>query len=336
MRRVVRFASCGVLWLLSLSAIVARGEIVDFEELSPAPYYNGSDSAGGFTSGGATFNNAYDTTYGTWGGWAYSRETDSLGSADTSQADYTYQYSAASGSGSRQSANYAVGYVDPYTPTTPKITLPEGVHPLSIQVSNNTYTAISMRDGDDYAKQFSGPVGDQPGDWFKLTVTGLDASNQPIGSVDQYLADFRAPGQHFILDSWANLNLSSLYDARALEFTLTSSDSGIYGMNTPAYFAADDLSLTRQAGDVNGDNVVNGLDIAAVAAHWLQSGPQADTNGDGVVNGLDIAAIAANWLHSSPGGGGTGASAAVPEPATGLLLLLGAGVYVFTRARRGS
>lgn len=49
-------------------------------------------------------------------------------------------------------------------------------------------------------------------------------------------------------------------------------------------------------GDANGDGVVNGLDISAVASNWLQTGAGGDANGDTVSNGLDIAAVASNWL----------------------------------------
>ena len=67
--------------------------------------------------------------------------------------------------------------------------------------------------------------------------------------------------------------------------------------------------------DVNGDGIVNGLDIAQIASHWLKTGTEAglnampvlgDANRDGVVNGLDIAAVASFW-EASGGGAGTGA-----------------------------
>ena len=90
-----------------------------------------------------------------------------------------------------------------------------------------------------------------------------------------------------------------------------------------------DVGLPVQLpGDVNGDGIVNGLDISLVASHWLQtgSGVAGDANGDGIVNGLDIADIASHWLLND--GGGSGA-ASVPEPSTivpaglgGLLLLV--------------
>ena len=63
-----------------------------------------------------------------------------------------------------------------------------------------------------------------------------------------------------------------------------------------------------QLGDVNFDGIVNGLDIADVASHWLQTNPQhlgaGDGNGDGIVNGLDIALIASHWLQTTPPLGG--------------------------------
>ena len=86
-------------------------------------------------------------------------------------------------------------------------------------------------------------------------------------------------------------------------------------------------------GDVNGDHVVNGLDIAVVASHWLLTGAtlgQGDANGDGTVNGLDIALIASHWLSTGGSGGGivltytpsAGGGTAVPEPSTVALTVL--------------
>ena len=75
------------------------------------------------------------------------------------------------------------------------------------------------------------------------------------------------------------------------------------------------VTYTVLPGDVNGDNVVNGLDINVIAGHWLATGSNipGDANFDGVVNGLDINLVAAHWLQIT-GGGGSGN--AVPEPAT--------------------
>ncbi|MDY6839745.1 MAG: DUF4465 domain-containing protein [Thermodesulfobacteriota bacterium] len=67
-------------------------------------YWNGSDSSGGFISGDAHFSNCYDTSRGSWDGWAYSNMTD------TTTAGWTNQYSAITGGGAGGSANYGVAY----------------------------------------------------------------------------------------------------------------------------------------------------------------------------------------------------------------------------------
>ena len=84
-------------------------------------------------------------------------------------------------------------------------------------------------------------------------------------------------------------------------------------------------------GDVNFDGVVNGLDIAAVSSHWLQSTINGDANADGIVNGLDIADISSHWLQSL-GGAGTG-TAAVPEPSSSVLAAV-AGLGLVACGRR--
>jgi hypothetical protein len=75
-------------------------------------------------------------------------------------------------------------------------------------------------------------------------------------------------------------------------------------------------------GDVNHDSVVNGLDISAVASHWLSVGTPGtvpgDVNVDGMVNGLDIDLIASQWLQTT--GAGTASGLTVPEPATFAML----------------
>jgi hypothetical protein len=44
------------------------------------------------------------------------------------------------------------------------------------------------------------------------------------------------------LDGWTWIDLISPGDVIGLEFSLSSSDAGTYGMNTPAYFAMDNLN----------------------------------------------------------------------------------------------
>ena len=46
------------------------------------------------------------------------------------------------------------------------------------------------------------------------------------------------------MDQWTRVDLSSLVGARKLQFELESSDVGEFGMNTPAYFALDQVALS--------------------------------------------------------------------------------------------
>jgi hypothetical protein len=49
------------------------------------------------------------------------------------------------------------------------------------------------------------------------------------------------------LNTWATVDLTTLPAAtRKLKFTLSSSDVGGFGMNTPAYFAVDNISTVPE------------------------------------------------------------------------------------------
>ena len=48
-------------------------------------------------------------------------------------------------------------------------------------------------------------------------------------------------------------------------------------------------------GDVNGDGVVDVLDLLAVIAAWGNPGGPEDVNGDGIVDVLDLLLVLANW-----------------------------------------
>ena len=57
------------------------------------------------------------------------------------------------------------------------------------------------------------------------------------------MADYRFSdnAQDYIIDEWTYIDLSQLGDADSLVFSLSSSDNGQFGMNTPAYFCVDNI-----------------------------------------------------------------------------------------------
>lgn len=253
----------GATFLFMMTGLVPASTI-DFSNLSLATnsYWNGSSGAGGFTSGGATFNNSYNSSWGSWSGWSYSNVTDNT------TAGWGNQYSAITGGGvGGPGSIYAVG--DSFSPNDAYMNLPVGSQATSLSVTNSTYAYFSMLNGDSFAKKFGGTSGNDP-DYFYLTVTGYSAAGATgtsTGSVDFYLADYRFANnaQDYLVSSWANIDLTSLgANTASLGFALTSSDVGIYGMNTPAYFILGSAQLVTVPEP--GSLVLASVGIAALVA----------------------------------------------------------------------
>jgi hypothetical protein len=103
-------------------------------------------------------------------------------------------------------------------------------------VTNNTYAARAMKYGEG-----SRPFG--KGDWFKLIIDGIAPDGSVTGTVEFYLADFREDYSPGVVEDWEYVDLSPLGEVTAIRFDLQSSDTGSAGMNTPAYFCFDDLTV---------------------------------------------------------------------------------------------
>ena len=211
--------------------------VAKFDDLTLAPetFWNGSDLSGSFKSSGITFYNAYTkSSYGDyWNGFVYSNTTD------VTTAGYGNQYSAITGKGYEGSSNYAVCYPSP----SAELEFSASTQTTGFYVTNSTYAYLSMKNGDDYAKKFGGPTGNDP-DYFKLMIEALDINGKPVDTVYFYLADFRSTdnSKDYILNKWTWVDLSELKEAKKLRFSLSSSDNSYGYMNTPGYFCMDDLN----------------------------------------------------------------------------------------------
>lgn len=234
------------------AATTISAQNADFESISLSnnSYWDGSDLTGTsdgfglfdsvFTEGTHEFANQYDTTWGVswgfWSGWAFSNQT-----ADTTTG-LPGQYSSYAG-GAYNGSNYAIGQ------DGSEINL-AGAAGTWLRITNANYAAHSMLNGDDFAKQFGSPNdadgttdGTNGEDWFLLTIVGYDLSDSVVDSIQFYLADYRFSdtAQDYIIKNWEYIDLTSLGSLGRIKFKLSSSDVGQFGMNTPAFFAIDDL-----------------------------------------------------------------------------------------------
>lgn len=230
--------------LLLAAAGSAEALVVStFDDLPLAPdSYFDPGTTSSFSSGAASFDFVYTPAWGSWHGWAYSNTTDQVSPGYANQFS---AYNPPSGGGVGSSANHINNFGLSYLAPTSELSLDKPSVVSSAYITNTTYAALSMLHGDAFAKKFGGASGDDP-DYFKLTISGVDMAGQTTGSVDFFLADYRFVDNSldYVVDSWTRVELSALGTVSKIHFALESTDVGVYGMNTPAYFALDDLAVT--------------------------------------------------------------------------------------------
>ncbi|MBD3636064.1 MAG: DUF4465 domain-containing protein [Crocinitomicaceae bacterium] len=206
-----------------------------------------------YVNGVMTFELNYNATWQSFSGFALSSWTDTI------TPGWSNQCSAITGAGASGSDQYAICYVSAWSNNRVFLDLPTSQSFESVKVTNTTYAYRSMENGDSFAKPFGSDTsaagvvdGTNGEDWFLLTIYALGQDSLYTGdSVNFYLADYRFANnaQDYIVNTWETIDLSPLYTSNAiigLDFVLNSSDtSGGFGMNTPAYFAMDDLEVVQ-------------------------------------------------------------------------------------------
>ena len=216
---------------LGLSAAsVAQVANFDAIELDSTGVWNGSDLYGAYQEEGFSFENTYDTDWAFWAsGFAISSVTDST------TAGYANMYGVISGA-ALSGENFAVA--TNYASVSVETKVVDGFY-----INNGTYAALSMLNGDSFAKKFGGESGDAA-DWFKVSVIGK-LNSVVTDTVEFYLADYRFEDntEDYIVADWTWVDLNTLGNVTELSFELSSSDNGDWGMNTPAFFCIEDLMV---------------------------------------------------------------------------------------------
>ena len=230
---------CGCLLLLVAAERGASSATVTFESLGLASQSYDNGDPGNLSDGqsvtdpivaeGVAFSNTFsvasDGSYSYWYGFAGSTVVN------TADPNYTNQYASYPGGGFHSSA-YGIAYGDGAS-----LMLPAPGKVLGFEIANSTYAYLAMENGDPYG--FTAPLANSNG-YFIVTAEGF-LQGSPTSSADFYLADFRTESAPGILANWAFFDLSGLGTVDTVSFTFTGSDVGDYGLNTPAYFAMDDL-----------------------------------------------------------------------------------------------
>ncbi len=184
-----------------------------------------------WTSGTYTFQTYYggNSGYGDY----YAAFTVTNETAGTSTGS-TEAYRSAKG-GANEGNNFAVWNMNYYGADT--ITFAAQVVP-GFFVNNTAYAVTSMVNGDSFAKKFGAE------DYFTLFCIGV--KNGAV--VDTVAVELASDGAY--ITEWTYVDLSQLGEIDGLTFGMTSSDTGDWGMNTPAYFAMDDFGAAKPEGYV--------------------------------------------------------------------------------------
>ncbi|MFT6984047.1 MAG: hypothetical protein ACJAUD_002827 [Crocinitomicaceae bacterium] len=258
----LNFLTMKKLYVLATALFIgasAQAQTIDFESfgLAPNSFDNGSGGTGGyfeFLGGSVVLTNFYDTA---WGGYWTDFSISNMN--DVVTPGFGNQYSAYPGSGVNNSATFAALYIDG------NIAVGGNLRIDSFFITNTTYAALSMLNGDagGYGKQFGSsvsgdihgniPDGSNGEDFYRVWVYGEDEFGTKMDSSVVYLADYRFADntQDYIVDNWMMVDLSAYSTTSAIasvSFKIESSDTTGGFINTPVYFAVDNISVSVLSG----------------------------------------------------------------------------------------
>jgi len=227
-------------------------QIIHFDEMAdsiaPDAVIDGSkgqlkyqSNGGAFPSGLFQMNYGWDTSFGGYfgDGWAISRKNyNKVEPSDFSK----HLYCASTGKGFESSEIYAIGTRNAYFEMN-KSNMDSGWVLWEMQLTNSTFARNSMLFGDAFARKFNASDKDS----FVLVINGFN-NGQLKGTKRLVLADFRDADttKHFILNTWKSVSFEG-WMVDSVHFDMESSDNGDWGMNTPAFFALDNIVLAKPA-----------------------------------------------------------------------------------------
>jgi len=257
-----------IIWISCFASIQAQlldTATFDSFDLGIDEFVNDAGELDVFQDQDIRLPNHYDSNFDAWMGWAISSMTDST------TPGFQNQYSAISGRGYFSNI-YAVAGA--FGGSIVRIK-GEPTTILGMMITNSTYTYLSMLEGDAFAKRFGGESGDDP-DYFILSARAFYADSLSVDSTIPYLADYRFAdnSEDYIIRDWTYFDLSTFGEVDSILLNVWSSDVGLFGINTPAYFCMDFLPYHRNTTtaieeDAGGRRVIQGNPVDhTISIQW--------------------------------------------------------------------
>ncbi|MBQ9339582.1 MAG: DUF4465 domain-containing protein [Paludibacteraceae bacterium] len=199
-------------------------------------------------SGTYAFANTPNKKWDAYNGYAISSDTGA-----EATGNYAIDQFRSAAGGAYEGDNFAVAYYSApftwgfagYADTVRLSNIGEPQTISGFYITNTAYTQNAVLNGD-YANPAFGKknkTGDETqADYLLLTVSGYNDNNL-TGTFDFYLADYRDSNadEHYSLDTWQWLDLTSLGQVTELRFDMFTTKSDEYGFTTPTYFALDNF-----------------------------------------------------------------------------------------------
>ena len=109
-------------------------------------------------------------------------------------------------------------------------------YPEYVYICQNSNTMEGITNGVFNSRPFT------PADTLTLIIQALDSTMQPTATTRYYLAIDGTKNQ-----SWVQVPLTSLGKTSRLSFSMTTTEIGDFGANTPMYFALDGLTINTES-----------------------------------------------------------------------------------------
>ena len=179
---------------------------------------------------------------GTSGDWWYSY-LNQMSVYNTSSVD-----SSNAGAG-RGDNNFGVvfGYVDSYNQQfgvkKPSFSLKVPMRLQGLWICNSSYTYGVMKYGNTFGNVGVAQPLETIGGYFKVILECYDENNSLIATYSKLLADYRPDSARVEpVTTWSYWPINA-EGVKTVTFNFTGSDTGDYGLNTPAYICIDDITL---------------------------------------------------------------------------------------------